>query len=459
MFKDLSLRSKIFLVGIVLLIFPIVIILFPKIIQLEESRYPVKRQNNTLSPDLSQKKSDITWWDVESIDTMKSSRDLAKEKLNEASYDHEIDAQVANIKQTGANFIGIDTPLDEEFYPFLKRWVNASRNNNLHIWFRGNFSSWEGWFNKPKNMTFKEHIQKSHQFITSHPELFLDGDSFTSCPECENGAGGDPRSGNLDAYRNFLVSEIQSNNEAFDSINKKVNTNWLSMNKDVASLVMDKNTLLATGGILVIDHYVKDPLTLNEDIKELGEKTGAKIILGEFGAPIDGLTDNLTEQEQAQWLKQALDSLATNKYLIGLNYWVNKGGSTALWEDDNQPRVGQGIVKKYYQPREFSGVVKDQSGSLLDDVYVSTNKRTTRTKNGQFRILSIDDRLITFYSQGYLKKEVSFTTWPDSSSKIDVVMLRESANWFLSMVEALSSINFHVYLSLKDLFQALKAFY
>ena len=114
-----------------------------------------------------------TWWKFQSIDTMKSSRDLAREKLNDSSYDIEIEKQVSEIAATGATHIAIATPYDDEFYPILKRWVSAARSHNLNIWFRGNWSGWEGWFEYPK-INRDEHIEKTREFILKHKEIFED---------------------------------------------------------------------------------------------------------------------------------------------------------------------------------------------------------------------------------------------------------------------------------------------
>src|SRR3989304_760988 len=66
-------------------------------------------------------------WPVQAIDTMKYSRDLAREKLNDPSFDAVIDEQVRIIAETGATHVAIATPYDEEFLPFLTRWVSAAR--------------------------------------------------------------------------------------------------------------------------------------------------------------------------------------------------------------------------------------------------------------------------------------------------------------------------------------------
>src|SRR3989344_4870027 len=124
-----------------------------------------------------------TYWEIQSIDTMKYSRDLAREKLQDRSFLVTIDSQVKKIAETGATHVAIGTPYDEEFIPYLKAWVDSARRYNLKVWFRGNFSGWEEWFNYPK-IGRAEHLLKLASFISKNPHLFGDGDLFTTCPEC-----------------------------------------------------------------------------------------------------------------------------------------------------------------------------------------------------------------------------------------------------------------------------------
>ena len=60
-------------------------------------------------------------WTFQSIDTMKYSRDVAREKLYDPSFDAIIDRQVGAIAETGATHVAIAVPYDEEFVPFLER--------------------------------------------------------------------------------------------------------------------------------------------------------------------------------------------------------------------------------------------------------------------------------------------------------------------------------------------------
>lgn len=288
-------------------------------------------------------------WLVKSVDTMKFSRDVAAEKSNDDSFNTTIEEQIKSIVSTGATHVTVDTPYDEQFYPFLLRWVKSARRHRLNIWFRGNFSGWQGWFGYPKNLTQIEHIEQTRNFIKNHSEIFLNGDIFSPCPECENGGEGDPRATQLvDVYRQFLINERLAALEEFSKIEKKVMV-IDSMNYDVASLIMDRDTAAAMGGIVVIDHYVKTAEQMKNDIESLSRKTNAKIILGEFGAPIPDIHGRMSEQEQAKWIDESLALIVKQPELIGINYWVSHGGSTAIFNSRNMQKPAARILEIYFK--------------------------------------------------------------------------------------------------------------
>lgn len=348
-----------------------------------------------------------SWWEIQSVDTMKYSRDTAGEKLVDSSFDTEIETQVRNIAKTGATHVAIATPYDEKFLPFLKRWVSAARRHNLKVWFRGNFSNWEGWFGFERKMTFEEHIKSSVEFIKKHPELFEDGDSFTACPECENGAQGDPRlTGKVTEYRNFLISETNETSKAFKSINKKVSTNLLSMNGDVARLIMDKDTVKKTGGIISIDHYVRTPEKLIDDIDFLAKDRDAKIFLGEFGVPIPDINGQMSEEEQAKWLEEAFSGLSKDHNVIGMNYWTNRGGSTEIWSSGNSPKKAVEVITKYYSPARVSGYIDDGLGNGVDGAEVTLWGQKAYTQNGRFQALILIDSTLHVSKSGFKEREV-----------------------------------------------------
>ncbi len=333
-----------------------------------------------------------SYWDYQVIDTMKYSRDLASEKLHDLDFDRVIDTQVERIAETGATHVAIATPYDEKFVPFLTRWVKAARSRGLKVWFRGNLSGWEGWFGYSK-IGEREHIEKVRDFISHHPELFQSGDLFTPCPECENGGSGDPRrTGNVEAFRRFLIESHQSADAAFRSLGLLVDTRLFSMNGDVARLVFDAKTSIALGDVITVDHYVKTPEKLEQDVRGFGKDGIRKVFLGEFGAPIPDIHGKMTATDQAAWLDQSLSRLARVPNLIGVSYWLSVGGSTELWNDKGEARPAVAILKKYFQPNLRYGFVTDGLGKPIVGATVSVGKYTTRTdSHGHFDLRYLDD--------------------------------------------------------------------
>lgn len=349
-------------------------------------------------------------WQFQSIDTMKYSRDLAKEKLQDASFDAIIERQMKAIADTGATHVAIATPYDEEFIPFLKRWVSAARKQHLKVWFRGNFSGWEGWFGYIR-MSRGNHIAKTREFIMGHPELFENGDAFTSCPECENGGSGDPRkTGDVTGYRNFLISEYDTANKAFKDIGRRVTTNYFSMNADVARLIMDRKTTERLGGIVTIDHYVKTPEKLAADIRDIARSSGGHIVLGEFGVPIPDINGNISSEEQAQWISTAFKEMTHIPELVGMNYWVSVGGSTELWDIDGIANPAVDVLESYYHTDIFFGRVFDEFGFPISDAIVRSTERETQSgTNGYFEIaipFKDEAKTLSLSKGGYLDTSI-----------------------------------------------------
>lgn len=379
---------------------------------------------------LAKSEDPTQYWDIRSIDTMKYSRDTAAAKLGDENFNQEIGTQIRNIKSTGANYVAIDTPYDERFLPFLRRWVFEARANNIHIWFRGNFSAWEGWFGVRRRMSNQEHTRQAVQFIKDHSDLFEDGDIFSSCPECENGSIGDPRqTGKVNDYRQFMISETQATTQAFADINIKVATNYWSMNLDVAKLIMDQDTAQKLGRVVVVDHYVQSPQKLIQDVDTLARQSNANVILGEFGAPIPDLNGKMTDLEQADWLKQLLNLGSKSNSLIGLNYWVSKGGSTAIWDDENNPKIAVETLTRYYNPTLTVGHIQDEFGNPIGEANVSSAERMTTTQNGNFKIVNDGTQLIV-KKDGYqeLTLTASSSTLSASPSALEITLIKKDKN-------------------------------
>ncbi len=362
------------------------------------------------------------WWQVQSIDTMKYSRDMAAATLEDPGFDRTINEQLKAIAMTGANYVAIGTPYDEKFIPILTRWVTIARKYNLHVWFRGNFAGWERWFDMPK-ITRDEHIALLTEFLANHGDLFENGDFFTPCPECENGGPGDPRlTGDVEGYQLFLITEYQIAENSFKQAGKNIKI-YDSMNYDVARSVMDPRTTRALGGVVTIDHYVASADQLERDVQAIAAASGGSVFLGEIGVPIPDINGDMTDAQQAAWLRDALAKLSAMPEVIGLNYWVNVGGSTAIWGDQVSPKPAVLAMTTFFTPRIITGSVKDQYNNLIANAKVRTAEKTVYTDSaGNFTIATLpSDTTLYVSADKYVDRSIKIY---DDGKNFDVVIDR-----------------------------------
>ena len=373
------------------------------------------------------------YWEIQSVDTVKLSRDLAREKMFDESFINSINDWVGRIADAGATHIAIGTPYDPEFLPYMKLWVAEARKRGLNVWFRGNFSGWEGWFGYAK-IAPGEHILLTKVFIRSNPNLFEDGDIFTPCTECENGVIGDPRStGNVDGFRNFLMESYIASSDSFKSISRNVKSGYFSMNGDVAKLVMDKKTTENLGGIVIIDHYVNSPIQLATDITDIATSSGGKVVLGEIGAPIPDIHGNFDVYKQEDWLKDVLALVAKNPDLIGINYWTASGSSTSLWYENGEAKPALGVLSSYYKPEVLSGKVEDSKGRPMSKAKVMVDAKYSISDNaGNFSVVKnpSSSKLIVS-AKGY--KEVSIEVENSSKEGIFIVLQKKNENFIYKL--------------------------
>ncbi len=367
------------------------------------------------------------FWEVRSIDTMKYSRDTVRDKADDRLFETVIEVQVAKIADTGATHVAIGTPYDEEFVPFMEKWVASARRHNLNVWYRGNFSGWEEWFGYGK-ISREDHIRMTGEFIRNHPDLFEDGDIFSSCPECENGGPGDPRfTGDVKGYRKFLIDEYDEAKFSFSDIGKKVDANYFSMNGDVARLVMNRETTAALDGLVCIDHYVSTPQKLFNDVEEIARNSGGQVMLGEFGAPIPDIHGKMTQEQQADWIKQALTLLVASGNLRGINYWVSVGGSTELWNtSDVSPRLAVSTLKSFFYPHLVSQIVTDDLNRPIKNARVSTEFGVVNTNRfGQFTLPITEPSVIKISAVGFADTSTILDLTSDKGKQIKLTRQEE----------------------------------
>lgn len=308
-------------------------------------------------------------WKIRSIDTMKTSRDRARNTLT----DGEIEIELRAIKNLGANYVAIDTPYDDEFLPFLKRWVSLARRSGLKVWFRGNWSSWEGWFDYPKNMTPEKHNFKTAKFIEMNPGLFEEGDIFDPCPECENAGFWKQPEENAE-YNQFIQNQRKIVRDSFSKIKRQVYTNIFSIIGGRAKEVLNKKTLDTLDNVVTIDHYFKDPSSMSQYIEYFSQNYSTTVLVGEFGAPIPDINGSMNENEQAQFINGVFKKLYENKEnVLGINYNVLTGGTTSLLNEDGTPREATEIIKNYFIPGAISGTVTNTIGDRLQNIQVKVS--------------------------------------------------------------------------------------
>jgi hypothetical protein len=170
--------------------------------------------------------------------------------------------------------------------------------------------------------------------------------------------------------------------------------------------------------IVTIDHYVGEAKRMARDVNQIGEKTKAKVVLGEFGAPIPDLNGEMTEDQQAAWIDEALTDLQKSPHLYGLSYWVNKGGSTAIWNDNNTPKKAVNILTKYFQPMQLYGYISDEMGFNVSEVIVDANKKHYKSENGEYLVPVYGYQTVTFIKNGYDTQTINVTTPPNGRKNI-----------------------------------------
>ena len=341
---------------------------------------------------------------VQSIDTMKSSRDMSRQMLNNPNaFKPMVDKQMARIADAGATHVAIATPYDTEFLPVLRLWVASARSHHLSVWFRGNFSGWEGWFNYPK-IDRTTHTQLLVIFLDDNTELFQSGDVFSPCPECENGGPGDPRqTGDVAGYNAFLREEKTIADNEFALQDKHIAV-YPSMNADIARQIITPATVRAFGGTILIDHYVHTPEQFAGDIKAIPEQLKANVGLGEFGAPIPDLNGWMTQTEQANYIDSLFKAMYLERaHIPVVNYWTLSGGSTALLNDDGTPRAAYFTVQNYFKAFNLQGVIYDSLGESMGGVRVNVNGTNYATvSDGTYQIfVPRQHKEVTVQADGY----------------------------------------------------------
>lgn len=382
---------------------------------------------------LSQSPQPTSIWEVRSVDTMKTSRDMAREKLNDLSYDAVIERDLNLIKDLGANYVAIDTPYDEEFYPYLSRWVTKAREAGLKIWFRGNFSAWEGWFGYKKSMTPEEHLKATSNFIDTHPDIFEDGDAFDPCPECEN-AGWWVQPKRNKEYNQFVIDQQVVLRDGFKRIGKNVHTNWTGIIGGRAREVLNEEAVLSLSNIVAIDHYTNSTENMNGYIQFFQDTFNAKTLLSEFGAPIPDINGPMNESKQALFIDNLMRVFYQQKENVyGLNYFALNNGTTEIIDKKGNPKEAYFIIKKYYSPAIITGLVSDELGYAVTGEPVSTkdhiSKTVTDSKGRYTLVVPAEPNSIIIGGNEYHPATHYMDLTYNENKKFDITLKPKNPSW------------------------------
>lgn len=275
-----------------------------------------------------------------SIDTMKVSRDTATRPLSEQ--------EIANIIKASAslntNYITVDTQWD---YPtYMLQWINAIRATGHHVWFRIFPNQWENANGTTGLMAPAQYVLSEQKFIQSHPSFFHSGDILDPCPEAEQGLYWQATYGQnwtsnapnkaTSEYNAFLrqttdVADVALHQNGVTG----VITTIRSTNAFFAThpLVLEQSTVHKFGYI-TIDSYpdqdTQDPNVAASawlaQLKQIEALRHVPIIIGEMGYSNQLSVDDATQQKVLQAEFSQFQSLP---YLVGINYWVGAGSTTA----------------------------------------------------------------------------------------------------------------------------------
>jgi hypothetical protein len=305
------------------------------------------------------------FWDYRCIDTMKISRDMARalvEELNTtSSVPNIIPLMVGKVKGANANMISFGTPYDGEFIPLLKVEIAEAEKQNLQVWLRGNLSGWEGWFEYERFEQHNDHHRLTKEFILNNPTLFVnEGRSrvkfFSPSPEPENGFENVWESTQRqEVFKEWLLASYANSRQALDEIGATDTTVIFSFNGDVAKILPPE--LIHADHPVIIDHYIEQPEQYLADIQALHQLYSAQVGLGEFGAPIADIHGSMTEEQQAEIVKEILLVLSEHGMLIPLiNYWhlwdphsIDSSNSTALLNADGSERLVYQVIQDFFR--------------------------------------------------------------------------------------------------------------
>jgi hypothetical protein len=299
--------------------------------------------------------------DIKSVDALSQTKDTLCNQHDDAY----IQQWMKLVKGVGATHITIGVPYDtpdcgEDPVAYARRWEQAARAEELHIWWRQMFTEFENIYghpfvtqcNTPEQKHCNDYIAMTKAFIVAHKELYQPGDVFsvTAEPAASRIRGVncfgevcvfESASGSWNAipeFNKFLVDGIVAAKEAFVQIGlgDKVKVNAGGLDAFVAvgydnpdwgcdspgkPDILYRQTVVSMGGF-VLDHYfdpagdtMKNLLDTVEGCYPPDRYSRLKFAIGEWGPIVGDNTPGQIDQTFA-------DVRAAGPRFNGVfNYW------------------------------------------------------------------------------------------------------------------------------------------
>lgn len=257
------------------------------------------------------------------------------------------------------------------------------------------------------------YLDKTYDFIVANPTFFQAGDMFGMCVECNNADGSSSKnwtfrdtglsSGSFSytKYNQFLKEQITYANAAFTAIGlggriytwptslSLSNLNLAGQELDSgntgnSSGLTDADIVAYYGGILTIDHYMDNTYRSTDNYGALYSSDldkihaafpSCQIMIGEWGYPTD---TSLTDQEQYIVFQKVVSALESKSYVIGVNFWVHMGSSTASIFTDNS---GTFVEYGRFTPDAMKRAFNEGNAAFTNrPIYNSASRPTSSTR-------------------------------------------------------------------------------
>jgi len=320
---------------------------------------PTPVPSPSIKPSPSATSSPVGSWPLQSVSTMKETKDRVCSPRDIIF----IDRWLSKAVEVGANYVSIETPYDNpscaSALTYTKLWISRARFKGLKIWHRHMPLAFEGIYSIAKNSQ-SSYLDVITNYIKNNPTLFAADDIFTPIPEPQNGgiqgitycSEGVCQFRDASYFNQWLRDAITQSKQAFASIGlqDKIKIGYYGFDGFVAwghnnpdwNGILEDSTVSAMGNI-TIDHYPELVGTsMTTDLAELEKRyPGVPIIIGEWGTVTGGTVEQAVKNSMGAAIRPSVR---------GFNYWhMGISGNEALINEDFTSRVQFDEVRSFFK--------------------------------------------------------------------------------------------------------------